>query len=243
MAEFMADGADSAEFVSTVQLGSAGIGVDENIADGQPFPVIGTLQVPFVGPDGFLFAAVGFTLAGIEDIDLVHFAVSVPVVVLVIHVTCGQSARFRNHFARSSVGVFPVDIGIAAVVSTLVAQFVGAFHVETEVETAVALCHKVVVDAAFYGSFLIVFLIDQLVKRLPRMDFFKFDILEVDQQDESFLLAFVGRRAAVAPQPLHPLPGPVVCPRGETAFGAGIQQGEIGPIAYIFVTGFIYIIM
>ena len=90
------------------------------------------------------------SLSGIEDEDLVHRAVPVPVVLGEIDVVVGPVAGIIDEL--SQVGVEHRAV-VLSVVVVGVGQAVGSHHVEVELKLSVALCQEVVMDTSLEPHF------------------------------------------------------------------------------------------
>ena len=173
----MADGAEGgADFFRVHDFLHAAVAVDVVLfvaaGDGAVAAVVielfrGLVHVlgepPLVGPDGFAAASGILSLAGIDDQELVHVAVAVPVVDAPVDVALLQ--LFRD--------IDDEVLGVLVVVerAAVLRQGVGQFHegeVEGEVELTVALCLEIVVQGAREGFLAEVLGVEDLVPLLQR---------------------------------------------------------------------------
>ena len=117
---------------------------------------------PFVGPNGVGVCPACFTVACIDDIDLVHLAIVVPVVLCEIY-TClvGQMDSLAHHLGRVQV----VAVGVvAAVVRHVLADSHGTHHIEGEVKLSITTSVKIVVDAKFHTVLVVAHLVEIVVE-------------------------------------------------------------------------------
>ena len=84
MAELMTDGAKAINSRIGVQLFAAGISVDNHILNYQ-WSTQCICEETLMRPDGLRVIRIGLTISGIDDIDLFHLSVVIPVVIFEIH--------------------------------------------------------------------------------------------------------------------------------------------------------------
>ena len=141
-------------------------------------------------PDGIISAAVSLALTGIDHIDLLHGAVSVPVIVGIVHILVGKLDSFNHHLCRVLVAAVTV---VAAIVCLRVADRYRANDVKGQLEQPLALRLEVVIHRAFeaiaavhcVGKVLLVG--DALVEGISIATLER-HIAEVDKDDKALLL-------------------------------------------------------
>ena len=97
-------------------------------------------------PDEIGIIIAGFTMTGIDDVDLIDLAVFIPVVILEVYLTVGSLAGLNDQFVRTIIERHIAIVNIAAVVSILVLGGIGALHIEINGELAIALGYEIVTD-------------------------------------------------------------------------------------------------
>ena len=175
------------------------------------------LERVLVRPYRVRFASGGLSLAGIDDVDLLHLAVAVPVVVGEVHLVLDGPAGIGDHLRCP----FVVSAGSAfTVVAVRMSELHRPDDIEREVEPAAALVEEVVVYAADgpvvvgisrHVQHLVVEGPDIVLARLERQHVpgvLELHVLELDQDDKPFLPAFPRVAEALSERfggRLHPL--------------------------------------
>mgnify|MGYP006913126907 CR=1 FL=1 len=155
VAELVAERADAVAFARrTVEFAGASVVVDVEpvyfalrLGVGAVFIVDSRLDVPVVRPDGVGATAVGFALAGIDDIDEIDISVVVIVVLGEVHteLRVSEFAGFDNHVARVHIVAFAI---VFAVVGVVLGEGYGADHVEGGCVGSVGLVDEVLARRA-----------------------------------------------------------------------------------------------
>ena len=215
MGKLVADGADTHvehPFLA-VQFGAdylvaARIGVNGDTIEVQR--LISTVaQGIFVWPDRIFVAASGLSLSGIDDVDLFHFTVIIPVIVGKVDLIFDGIAGVDHHLR--CVSIIPI-VGMSAVISIGMVEGDRAGHVKGEVELAVALIEEIVVHAAdgtalgvgiaVLVEHVVIECLDICLARAERQHISGVDeilVAELHEDDESFFLARNHRRTCADP--------------------------------------------
>ena len=138
----------------------------------------------------FIFSAtVGFAIAGIDNHDLVYFAIVVPVVLLPVgNLRLGQLDGFGDKGSCPHVASEPVP----AVGCRCTTHGDGAKDVEGELEFAVGLLKEIVMDGTHKAVCVaIVWLIDDFVVKGMAVAGVKLHVGELRQDDKPLLLACI----------------------------------------------------
>ena len=101
--ELVADGTDTID-TRVAHLGRAGVRIDFDTIEGECY--FGGSQFISVGPDSVIATTVGLALTGVDDIDLIHLAVTGPVVVREVYPTVSKLTGFLNHLLGMLVVAF-----------------------------------------------------------------------------------------------------------------------------------------
>ena len=155
VAELVAERADAVAFARrTVEFAGASVVVDVEpvyfalrLGVGAVFIVDSRLDVPVVRPDGVGATAIGFALAGIDDIDEIDIAVVVVVVLGEVHIELivSEFACLDDHVARVHIVAFAI---VFAVVGVVLGEGYGADHVEGGCVGSVGLVDEVLARRA-----------------------------------------------------------------------------------------------
>ena len=192
VAELVAHRADALDGVAATEFAAAGIGVDLHAVEAQRARAVaviaGRLQIPLVGPDGVGHVAIGFAVAGIDDIDLIDLAVAVPIIVGIVHVVIGQLHSLDDHFSRMKVVAVAV---VASVVGLSARHGVRTGNVEGQVKEAHALGVEVVVNRTHEAALLEVLFVGDAVVECGIVGGLEAQVAEVHQNDQALLVADV----------------------------------------------------
>ena len=119
----------------------------------------------------------------IDDVDLVHLAIVVPVVIGIVDVGIGKLQGLDDHFGGTVVELI---VGSRSVVIVLLGKSEGAHYVEVDVEQAVALFKEIVADGADVAVESIALLVEAALP-LRGGTGLHIHVGELDEQDQSAL--------------------------------------------------------
>ena len=185
MAELVASCADAVEHTFGCKFVGDGIRVDidavQALSATAAAIVLTSGKVPLVGPNVAGLAILCHT--SIDDVDLVHLAIVVPVVIGIVDVGIGKFQGLDDHFGGTVVELI---VGSRSVVVVLLGKSEGAHYVEVDVEQAVALFKEIVADGADVAVEGIALLVEAALP-LRGGTGLHVHVGELDEQDQSAL--------------------------------------------------------
>ena len=181
VAEFVAEGADSAHRIARCPpvFGGTGIGIG-------PHPVVPRgvpEQGPGVGPDGVGRTALGLIVAGIEEEDIVHHPVLVVVVDREVYLGINQATGLVQGLIRMRIAA----IHVAAIIAPGFGQFDGTDNIVGRLEIPTGILDIIIPDRAGGAVGRIAFLVEQVREGLVGIADGKRQVGKLDQQDQEMV--------------------------------------------------------
>ena len=134
------------------------------------------------------YTSISLSFAGIDHVHLIHFLITIPVVVGEVHFAVGSLAGFYDHGCWMLVVAF-FAIQILAIIRHIVGHGVGSHHIEFEIKLAPALVVEIVVNGAYEVAIIKMLFVGQAFKVLFGVGILEFHILEVDEDNDTLFLS------------------------------------------------------
>ena len=149
-----------------------------------------------MGPDGICNAAVGFTITGIEDEYLIDLTVTIPVVIIKIHLSIGCSHSLYNQLIRVLIVTITV---VRTIIAQVLCRCIGTHHVERQLKLrltvlVLALSLEIVRHRTFEATDSVVLHVHDILILVQVVGSLKRLVLELHKDDQTFLLARIARR-------------------------------------------------
>ena len=99
-------------------------------------------------PDGLRVMKIGLTIAGIDNIDLFHLSVIIPVVIFKLHFLGGGLTSLGHQFCGVLVELAVCKFYVTSIVLILVLGQIGAHDIEGKFKLSVTLIMEIIPDTA-----------------------------------------------------------------------------------------------
>ena len=143
--ELVAHGADARHVSVAIYLVAASVSVDKNSVKFHFFSIFGFRELPLMRPDSVFISAISLSTSCIEEVNLVYFAITVPVIFCKVNIVVGKQESLRYHRSRAHVVAISI---IFAVVGIVIGKCYRTYNVEVQVENTLTLRQEVVANTA-----------------------------------------------------------------------------------------------
>ena len=209
MTELMARRTDTHErfALCAIQLARAGIGVNRHAIKLQTAAVIP--QSRLMRPDQVRVGSrVVLSMTGKDHEHLVNLAVTIPVVVGVVHFSLSPFHHLRHHLIR--VRIVAVFSGLT-VVRLLLRHDVRSHDVEVDFQLTVALCLEEIPYRSLHAEVAVSLLVEEVLKHRHRVFHRELDVLELHQNHQSAFLSRQCTRRCTHSSCATPVDSRLVC--------------------------------
>ena len=174
----------------TRQFRSAGVCVDTHTIQYQGIityiiiDIVATKEIPLMWPNRVALRSARLWIAGIGDIDILHRAIPIPVVVGKVHLII---------YKLTSLGYHLLGMGIAAslVILTIIRHFMrhrnGTNDIKLNIKLSIALVAEVLSYRAVIFPVWIAYGIKHVIKDFSRRTRLHLNVFEVDKDEQAFL--------------------------------------------------------
>ena len=187
----MTDGANTIDTASSQHviriLITTGIGIYINTIFGFiTFTNRRSRQHTLMRPNGIFGTSISLAETCVNNKYLVHFAVTIPVVVFIVYVFISHLASLQYHVSCLCIHI--TILGMCAIVSHVLRQSIGTYHVEIQFKLSVTLCQEIIFHTAFESQTIgKAFFVGNIIEHSAGVSPAELYILEIDKDDESFL--------------------------------------------------------